>query len=101
MDKSDFQTDFRYTITWQPPGGHAMPATIYVYRTHDAFMIVRKGGTDAGLHKIGYTEVLKIVTAEPVSPGKRRAIPAALLDEKTWRDRITMMHYSSSPALGK
>jgi hypothetical protein len=53
------------------------------------------------LRKIGYGEVLKMVSAEPVPPGKRRAVPAALLDEKTWRDRTTMAHYSSSPALGK
>jgi hypothetical protein len=101
MDKSDFQADFRYTIAWQPPGGRAMPATIYVYRAHDAFMIVRGGGTDGALRKIGYGEVLKIVAAEPVSPDKRRAVPAALLDEKTWSDRTTMAHYASSPALGK
>lgn len=101
MDKSDFQSDVLYTIAWQPPGGRVIPATIYVYRTHDNFMIVREGGTGGGLRKIGYAEVLKIVSAEPVSPGKRRAIPAALLDEKTWRDRTTMAHYSSSPALGK
>ena len=78
-----------------------MPATIYVYRTHDAFMIVRAGGTDGALRKLGYAEVLKTVSAEPVPPAKRRTVPAALLDEKTWRDRTTMAHYSSSPTLGK
>jgi hypothetical protein len=101
MDKSDFQSDVRYTIAWQPPGGRVIPATIYVYRTHDAFMIVRGGGTDGALRKMGYAEVLKMVSAEPVPPEKRRAVPAALLNEKIWRDRTTMAHYSSSPTLGK
>jgi hypothetical protein len=31
----------------------------------------------------------------------RLAVPAALLDEKHWRDRTVLEHYSSSPALGK
>lgn len=101
MDKNDFQADTRYTISWQRPGGRAMPAAIYVCRTHDSFMIARAGGTDGALHKIGYGEVLKIVSAEPVPPEKRRSVTPALLDEKTWRDRTSMAHYSSSPTLGK
>ena len=101
MDKNDFQPDMRYTITWQPPGAQAKPATIYVYRTHDKFMVVRAGGSDGTLRKMGYDEVLKIVMSEPVPPEKRRSLPAALLDEKSWHDRTTMAHYASSPGLGK
>lgn len=101
MDKNDFQADTRYTISWQRPGGRAMPAAIYVCKTHDAFMIARAGGTDGALHKIGYGEVLKVVSAEPVPPEKRRSVSPAMLDEKTWCDRTTMAHYASSPALGK
>lgn len=101
MDKTDFQPDTRYTIAWQHPEGRVVPATIYVCRTHDPYMIVRVAGADGALHKIAYGEVARIVAAEPVAPDKRRAVPAALLDESTWRDRTVMAHYSSSPALGK
>lgn len=91
----------RYTIAWQPPGGQVKPAAIYVYCTYDTFMIVRAGDSDGALRKIAYPEVLRIVGTETVSPEKRRSVPAALLDEKSWRDRTTMAHYASSPALGK
>ncbi len=101
MEKTDFQADTRYTITWQQPGGRAVPATIYVHRVHDPFMIVRVAGADGALRKIAYPEVTRIVAANPVAPDQRRTVPAALLDEKTWRDRTTMAHYASSPALGK
>ncbi|MCW5576084.1 MAG: hypothetical protein KIT13_08310 [Burkholderiales bacterium] len=101
MDKSDFQAHTRYTVTWQRPGGRAVPASFYVHRTHNSGMIVRFSGADAALRKIAYAEVLRIVTAEAVPPEQQRSIPAALLDEKTWRDRSEMMHYASSPSRGK
>lgn len=101
MEKNDFQADTRYSIAWQQPDGRVIPATIYVYRVHDPFMIVRVAGADGALRKISYSEVLKIVSAEPASPDRRRTVPAALLDEKTWRERTVMAHYASSPALGK
>ncbi|MBX3652391.1 MAG: hypothetical protein KF771_13560 [Burkholderiales bacterium] len=101
MDKSDFQADTRYTITWQRPDGRTVPANFYVHRTHDSGMIVRFAGADAALRKIAYAEVLRIVAAEPVPPEQQRSVPAALLDEKTWRDRSEMEHYASSPARGK
>ncbi len=101
MDKSDFQANSRYTVTWQRPGGRAVPASFYVHRTHDSGMIVRFSGADAALRKIAYAEVLRIVTAEAVPPERQRSVPAALLDEKTWSDRSEMMHYASSPSRGK
>lgn len=101
MDKSDFQADTRYTITWQRPDGRVVPATFYVHKIHDSAMIVRFTGADAALRKIGYAEVQKIVAADAVPPGERRSVPAALLDESTWRDRSEMAHYASSPARGK
>ncbi len=101
MEKTDFQADTRYTIAWARPDGRVVPATIYVHRTHDPYMIVRVSGADGALRKIAYAEVVRIVAAEPVAQDKRRAVPAALLDENTWRDRTVMAHYSSSPALGK
>jgi len=101
MDKSDFQADTRYTVTLQRPDGRPVPASFYVYRTHDSGMIVRFSGTDAALRKIAYADVLRIVAAEAVPPEQQRSIPAALLDEKTWRDRSEMAHYASSPSRGK
>ncbi|MDP1673810.1 MAG: hypothetical protein Q8L65_11955 [Burkholderiales bacterium] len=101
MDKSDFQADTRYTITWQRPDGRIVPATFYVHKIHDSAMIVRFSGADAALRKIGYVEVQKIVAAETVPPEQRRSVPAALLDESTWRDRSEMAHYASSAARGK
>lgn len=101
MDKTDFQPDTRYTITWQRPDGRVVPATFYVHKLHDNAMIVRFTGADAALRKIGYAEVQKIVAADPVPPEQRRSVPAALLDEGTWRDRKEMAHYASSPARGK
>ncbi len=101
MEKTDFQADTRYSIAWQQPDGRVIPATIYVHRVHEPFMIVRVAGADGALRKISYVDVLKVVSAEPASPGGRRTVPAALLDEKTWHDRTVMAHYASSPALGK
>ena len=101
MDKTNFQAHTRYTIAWQQAGGRVIPATIYVYRTHDAYMIVRLTGADGALHNICYPEVTRIVATETVAPEHCRSVPAAMLDEKTWRDRTVMAHYSSSADLGK
>lgn len=101
MDKSDFHPDTRYTIAWRDPAGNVRPATIYVYRVYDAFMVVRSTGGDALLRKIAYPEVVKIVASQPVAPSERYMVPAAVLDEKNWRDRAVMAHYATSPARGK
>lgn len=101
MDKNDFKPDTRYTITWQPPGGHATPARIYVHKIHDAFMIARVAGASGKLRKIAYGEVLKVVDVRTAEAGELRPVPAALLDASAWRDRVDMEHYSSSPQRGK
>lgn len=101
MDRNDFQPDTRYTITWRDATGRARPATIYVYRVYDQFMIARPTGDDALLRKIAYPEVLRIVSTQPVAPPDRYAVPAAMLDESNWRERTVMAHYSTSPARGK
>jgi len=101
MDKNDFKTDTRYTITWQRPGGRAVPARIYVHRAYDTFMIARIAGADGKLRKITYPEVLKRIAEEAVDPAEMRPLPAALLDEKTWKNRDELEHYSSSPRRGK
>jgi hypothetical protein len=53
------------------------------------------------LHKIALSDVVRIVAAHPVAPPERYMVPAALLDEKMWREREVMSHYASSPARGK
>ena len=101
MDKNDFKTDTRYTITWQAPDGRIQPANIYVYRVYDNFLVARLTGADGLLRKITYPEILKIVSAREVGSAGRYCLPSQLLDEQTWRDRVVMAHYSSSPQLGK
>jgi len=101
MDKTDFKPDTRCTITWQPPDGKAQPANIYVYRVYDHFLVVRLTGADGLLRKITYPEILKLVSAKEVEPAGRYCLPSPLLDEQTWRDRVVMAHYSSSPQFGK
>ena len=102
MDKSDFTPDTRYTLAWRDPSsGNVRPFSVYVFRVYDAFMIARPAGGDALLRKIAYPEVLKIVAAQPVAAHERYMVPAALLEEKAWRERDVMMHYATSPARGK
>jgi len=101
MEKKDFAADTRYTIAWQQPDGHVIPATVYVHRTYDSSMIVRMTGSDAMLRKIAYSDITRIVSTDTVTAENRRTLPAALLDEKTWRDRTEMSHYGSSAARGK
>jgi hypothetical protein len=101
MDKRDFNIDTRYTLTLRDATGRVTPCALYVYRVYDAFMIARLAGGDALLRKIAYPDVVRIVSAEPVAPADRYMVPAALLEEKTWRDRDVMLHYATSPARGK
>jgi hypothetical protein len=101
MVKSDFQPDTRYTLVLRDAAGKLRPCIVYVFRVYDAFMIARPAGSDALLHKIALSNVVRIVAAHPVAPPERYMVPAALLDEKMWREREVMSHYASSPARGK
>jgi hypothetical protein len=101
MDKTDFKPDTRYTIAWRGPGGKVAPANIYVYRAYDAFLVARLSGADALLRKITYPEVLKIVAVREIAPNERYCVPATLLEENMWRDRVVMQHYATSPDRGK
>ena len=101
MEKKDFQAGTRCTVAWKQPDGLVIPATIYVHRTYDSCMIVRMTGSDGMLRKIAYTDITRIVSTDTVTAENRRTVPAALLDEKTWRDRTEMSHYASSAARGK
>ncbi|MEW5942406.1 MAG: hypothetical protein AB1710_00970 [Pseudomonadota bacterium] len=101
MDKTAFKPDTRYTITWRAPDGKLRPANIYVYRLYDQFMVARMTDKSGFLHKIPYEEVIRIVQEKPVAERDRFMIPAAVLDEKNWKDRSVMERYSSSPHMGK
>lgn len=101
MNKTDFKPDTRYTITWRAPDGRVQPANLYVYRVYDGFLVARLTGADGLLRKITYPEVLRIVATAEVPANDRYFVPAALLDEKFWRERETLEHYASSPDRGK
>lgn len=101
MDKNAFKQDTRYTVTWRTPEGKLRPANLYVYRLYENFMIARLTEKDGLLYKIPYSDVLKIVKEQPVGKEDQFAIPAAVLDEKVWKDRTIMQRYSSSPHMGK
>lgn len=102
MEKKDFAPDTRYVLTLRDPeNGRLRPANLYVYRLHDDYMVVRMTDREGLLHKVPYTDVVRIVRSAPVAPARRFLVPAALLDERIWKDRSMLAIYSSSPALGK
>lgn len=101
MDKQDFRPDTRYTLTWRDENARLRPLNLYCFRTYDAFMVGRETSGPGLLRRIAYADVAKIVDAREAPSGNRLAVPAALLEEKNWRDRTVLEHYSSSPALGK
>lgn len=101
MDKSHFTPDTRYTLALRDERGKPRPANLYVYRVYDQFMVARATSGDGLLRKIAYADVERIVDATPVPAAERYFLPAAVLDEKSWRDRSVMQHYASSPGRGK
>ncbi len=101
MPKDDFKENTRYTITWRAPDGKLRPANIYVYKTFATAMIARMTDKSGFLYKIGYDDVIKIVKTVAVDKEYQFAIPAAVLDEKIWKDRSVMERYSSAPNMGK
>ncbi|MHB1939048.1 MAG: hypothetical protein ACYCOR_21135, partial [Acidobacteriaceae bacterium] len=66
MTKDDFKPHTRYTVTLRDTNGQLRPANLYVYRTYDQFMIVRRTDQDGLLCKIGYADVIKKVKEQPV-----------------------------------
>lgn len=101
MDKTRFKADTRYTLSLRDEAGKARPANLYVYRVYEHFMVARAAGSDGLVCKVAYDSVDKIVDEIPVAPGDRFFLPAAVLDEKNWKDRSVMQHYASSPGKGK
>ncbi|HUW28054.1 MAG TPA: hypothetical protein VMV97_05530 [Sulfuriferula sp.] len=101
MDKNNFKENTRYTITLRTLDGKMRPANIYVYKMFETNMIARMTDSGGLLHKIAYADVLKIVKEKSVDKENQFFIPAAVLDEKAWKDRTVMERYSSSPHMGK
>lgn len=101
MKKDDFKPDTRYTVTWRNYDGKIRPANLYVYRLYDNCMIARMTDQSGFLYKIGYDQILKIVKEKSVDAESRFCIPDAVLKEATWKDRVVMERYSTSPRLGK
>ena len=101
MEKNDFKPDTRYTVTWRDGNGKLRPGNFYVYRVYEKFMIARMTDKSGLLLKIPYDDIVKIVREFPVNKQDQFYIPAAVLDEKVWKDRTVMERYSSAPHLGK
>jgi hypothetical protein len=101
MDRSSFKPDTRYTLALRDAAGKARPANLYVYRVYEKFMVARAAGSDGLVCKVAYDSVDRIVDEFPVAPQERFSLPAAVLDEKNWKDRAVMQHYASSPGKGK
>lgn len=101
MDKNTFKQDTRYTITWRSPEDKLRPANIYVFRLYETCMIARMTEKAGLLYKIPYSDIIKIVKETAVDKENQFMIPAAILDEKVWKDRTVMDRYSSSPHMGK
>ena len=101
MDKAAFKADTRYTLTWKDEAGRERPLNVYVYRVYEKFMVVRETSGPGLVRKIAFDAVVRIVREATVAPEARYFLPAAVLDEKNWRDRAVMQHYASAPGLGK
>ena len=101
LKKDDFKPDTRYTVAWRTYDGRIRPANLYVYRLYDNFLIARMTDSSGFLYKIGYDQILRIVKEKSVTPAERFYIPDAVLKESTWKDRVVMERYSSSPRAGK
>ncbi len=101
MDKSSFKENTRYTVALRAADGKLRPANIYVYKLFETSMIARMTDSGGLLHKIAYENVTKIVKEKAVDHENQFSIPAAVLDEKVWKDRTVMERYSSSPHMGK
>lgn len=101
MVKSDFKQDTRYTVTAKDENGKLRPMNIYVMRLHNDAMIVRMTDKEAGLIKLPYGDVIKIVAKKEIPEQNRYYIPEAVLAENNWKDRTSLQHYSSSPHMGK
>jgi len=101
MDQAAFKADTRYTLTWRDRAGRERPLNVYVYRVYEKFMIVRETSGPGLVRKVAFDDVIRIVHETSVAPEARFFLPAAVLEEKNWRERTEMQHYASAPGLGK
>jgi hypothetical protein len=98
---ADFKADTRYTLTWRDAAGRERALNVYVYRVYEKFMVVRETSGPGLVRKIAFDDVVRIVKESTVASEARYFLPAAVLDEKNWRDRAVMQHYASAPGVGK
>ncbi|MFP4079737.1 MAG: hypothetical protein ACLFMW_08610 [Ectothiorhodospira sp.] len=103
MEKSDFASDTRYTVTLRDPKGRLQPAQLYVHQLFEEEMITRRlDGPDSGLlFKVPYADVVRIVRSYPVPEQDRFMLPQAMLKPTLWENRTSMAAYASSPGRGK
>jgi hypothetical protein len=101
VEKTDFEPDTRYSITWRDENGRLRPMNIYVYRLYDDFMVTRMTDKEGVLRRLAYGDVMKIVKTIPVRQEDRFFLPEATLAEANWKDRSMMQSYASSPHMGK
>lgn len=101
MDKSDFQEHTKYVITRKDEEGKLRPESIYVFKNHDDFMVVRRTTGDGKMLKLQYDDVVRIVKTQSVAEKDYFYVPDAVLDAKTWADRTSMERYSSASHMGK
>ena len=101
MNKENFSPNSRYVVTWRSPDGRLRPANLYVYTLFDDSLIARMLDIDGLLHKIPYADIIRIVRQQTVPANMQFRVPTALLEEKNWKDRDIMYHYSSGPGVGK
>mgnify|MGYP007099543146 CR=1 FL=1 len=101
MDKSNFSEDTRYTLTVKDSAGKQRPANVFVYRTHEDFMIARATDKDGLIIKIAYSDVMRIVKEQHVEPNAAWKLAEVTLSAETWADRDHMRTYSTSSGIGK
>ncbi len=101
MDKNAFEVQTKYALTYKDENGKLRPGNFYVYRLYDDYMIARNTDKSSFLHKIKYADISRIVKTIKVPNNHVFVLPEAVLEEKTWKDRIVMQTYTSAPGLGK
>lgn len=99
--QKDFRPDTVCTVVLRDAAGRERPASFYVHRAYPEFFVARALEAEGLLRKIAYAEVARVLEAREAAPRERRPLPAALLEERLWRERTELQHYASRPDRGK
>ncbi|MCL6645962.1 MAG: hypothetical protein K6U88_13515 [Dehalococcoidia bacterium] len=99
--QDDFRPDTICTVVLRDATGRERPVMLYVHRAYPDFLVARSLEAEGLLRKIAYSDVARVLEAREVSARERRPLPAALLEEKLWRERTELLHYASRPDRGK